>query len=266
MARMKAKPPCLAELSKFYDERYASSYMETLPRSWVRQVEDTLAEVSAPVDRLVDYGCGQGTWIPVLTERFPGVTICGIDISEQAIIKAKEKFPDYDLRVFDGSLAPFEPESFDMVFCFHALEHVTDLKRTVADLSRLVRKDGRIVAILPCGNDGSFEERLVRQIKDGREVSTDGGIRFFYEDPGHLRRLRTDELVRLLQSMTSRYAEPSTPISCGARSRGWREWALALCVSFATTEEAAQWGRRGLSSSFSDVSLFLWRSRCEFRG
>jgi trans-aconitate methyltransferase len=194
---MTPQSPNLAELAKFYDERYKHSYMESLPKPWVRQVEDTLAEISTPVEDLLDYGCGQGTWTPVLAKRFPDARLCGVDISEQAIIKARQKFPDCDFRVFDGSFAPFESESFDMIFSFHVLEHVADLKITVADLSRLARKNGCIAAILPCGNEGSFEERLVRQIEDGREVSVDRSGRFFYEDPSHLRRLRTNELVRL---------------------------------------------------------------------
>lgn len=171
--------------------------MESLYKRWVQQVEDTLAEISTPIESILDYGCGQGTWAPVLAKRFPTAKLRGIDISEQGIIKAKERFPNHDFRIFNGSSAPFESESFDVVFSFHVLEHVADLKMSVADLARLVRRNGYIVAALPCGNEGSLEERLVRQIEGGRDFSNDHSGRFFHEDPAHLRRLSTDELVRL---------------------------------------------------------------------
>jgi SAM-dependent methyltransferase len=198
---MTAESPNLHELGTFYDERYERGYMEAVSKDWLRQVSDTLVEVSVPVKDLLDYGCGQGTWIPVLANRFSGARISGVDVSERAITMARDKFPAVDFRCFDGILAPYESESFDMIFCFHVLEHVVDLKATIADLSRLVRRNGVIVAILPCGNQGSLEERIVRQTQDGWEVSVEGSRRFFYEDAGHLRRLTTHELVKCFEEV-----------------------------------------------------------------
>jgi ubiquinone/menaquinone biosynthesis C-methylase UbiE len=192
---MTVEPWDSRRLAEFYDQRYEGRYMEALPKDWVVQVIDTLAEIAIPVNDLLDYGCGQGTWIPLLAHRFPAARISGLEISTQALAKAKRKFPDYNLVAFDGSSAPFDAESFDLVFCFHVLEHVADLETTIADLVRLVRKGGRIVAILPSANENSLEERIVRQVQAGHELSSVGENRFFYEDAAHLRRLKTDELV-----------------------------------------------------------------------
>jgi hypothetical protein len=74
---------------------------------------------------------------------------------------------------------------------------VLDLSSTVWDMARLVGPGRQVVACLPCGNAGSFEERIVRSVKGGIETSRTGEARFFYEDEAHLRRVTTARLEEL---------------------------------------------------------------------
>jgi hypothetical protein len=64
-------------------------------------------------------------------------------------------------------------------------------------MARLVGPGRHVVACLPCGNAGSFEERIVRSVKGGIETSRTGEARFFYEDEAHLRRVTTARLEEL---------------------------------------------------------------------
>lgn len=183
------------QLGVYYDARYAGDYMTEWPAAEQRRVREVLAEVPRGIRKVLDYGCGQGAWLEVLGSRFPDAYISGIDISEQAIAKARPRCPGACLLTFDGSQAPFGPEAFDLVFSFHVLEHVWDIDVTVADMARLVKKGGYVCAIFPCGNPGSFEERLVTLVRGGVEPSATGERRFFYDDPGHLRRMTTHEIA-----------------------------------------------------------------------
>jgi SAM-dependent methyltransferase len=184
------------ELADYYDSRYAGEYMAEQPRLEVERVEQVLAAVRRPLERVLDFGCGRGGWIPVLERAFPGAELTGIDISATAIERAEASFPTHRFMSFDGRHAPLPDASADLVFSYHVLEHVLDLEGTVAEIARLLPEGGQACMILPCGNPGSLEERVVRMGADG--VDPDSG-RFFYEDPGHLRRLTSDRLSALFR-------------------------------------------------------------------
>jgi len=179
----------------YYDARYAGDYMTDWPSAEQHRVRQLLAEVPRGITEVLDYGCGQGAWLQVLKSQFPDARITGIDISEHAITKARLRRLPARVLTFDGGQAPFEPEAFDLVFSFHVLEHVWDIDLTVADMARLVKKGGYVCAVFPCGNHGSFEERVVSLVQGGLERSPTGESRFFYDDPGHLRRMTTREIA-----------------------------------------------------------------------
>jgi SAM-dependent methyltransferase len=208
------------DLARYYDERYAGAYMDEHPPEEMRRVADVLREIETDVESVLDYGCGQGAWTPVLTGLFPQARLSGIDISETAIDKARARFPRASFQGFDGESAPFENECFDLVFSYHVLEHVGDLEATVADMLRLVRPGGYLFAACPCGNGGSFEERIVQRIREGRERTPDGRTRFFYEDPGHLRRLETADL----EAVAARHEAPLVRAAFGNQLWGALEW------------------------------------------
>lgn len=150
-----------------------------------------------PADRIgsiLDYGCGQGGWIEHLSGALPGARVAGVEISGEAVGKVRARMPGIEIREFDGERAPMEDETFDLVFSYHVLEHVLDIEATVRDMSRLVRRGGYLCAMLPCGNAGSFEERLTRLMRDGKHRSITGSMRFYFEDPTHLRRMESDRI------------------------------------------------------------------------
>jgi ubiquinone/menaquinone biosynthesis C-methylase UbiE len=182
------------ELASFYDDRYAGDYMAEQPALEVRRVEQLLGEVRGPVASVLDFGCGRGGWIPVVERCFPGAALTGIDISDAAVEQARASFPSHRFLSFDGKRAPLADASAELVFCYHVLEHVLDLDAAVAEIARVLAPLGQACVILPCGNRGSLEERVARMGRDGIDPETG---RFFYEDPGHLRRLTSDALIAL---------------------------------------------------------------------
>jgi ubiquinone/menaquinone biosynthesis C-methylase UbiE len=192
-------------IKKQYDQRYHGDYMDADAYStWVHdglaalRVKETLQSVSAKPARVLDYGCGQGKWIPLLREVFPEAKITGIDISEIAVDKASHKYPYCTFKAFDGEWAPLADSSFDLIFSFHVLEHVLDIDATVRDIARLLCPGGQACIIFPCGNADSFEDRFVKLIKNGRELSPTGEKIFFFEKAeGHLRRMESTQSIAL---------------------------------------------------------------------
>jgi ubiquinone/menaquinone biosynthesis C-methylase UbiE len=194
-------------LRQLYDDRYAGDYMDTdAYTTWAHEglaeyrVRQTLEQVSNQPRRILDYGCGQGKWTPLLRSMYPDAEIVGIDISEVAIAKASQKFPQDQFLVFDGDHASLDDSSFDLVFSFHVLEHVLDVAASIKDIARLLRPGGYACIIFPCGNKNSFEDRLVNMMQDGRRLSATGEPVFFFEvADGHMRRMPSAQAIALFK-------------------------------------------------------------------
>lgn len=193
--------------SELYDQRYAGDYMDTDAYSvWghgdlrTQQVLDTLSAVQIQPQSILDYGCGVGAWLGLLSRAFPDARISGVDISKTAIEKARDKFPQHRLESFNGLTAPFEDAQFDLVFSYHVLEHVDDIDASILDISRMLTPGGYAVIIFPCGNEGSFLDRTMRLISNSRLPTTDNRMVLFFETAdGHVRRMTSSDTVAIFE-------------------------------------------------------------------
>jgi len=95
---------------------------------------------------LLDVGCGSGTLPGLLKQR--GFRPLGVDFSEEA---ARVAEAENGIRVLVGSLeqARFPDESFDMVTLFHVMEHVSEPRRVLAEVRRVLKPDGVVVLQVP---------------------------------------------------------------------------------------------------------------------
>jgi SAM-dependent methyltransferase len=107
-----------------------------------------LARLGVRGESILDVGCGAGTNLDLLSERFPGSSIHGIDIESAPLRYCRE---DRALPVFQADLAnlPFRAGSFDLVCAFDALEHVEDDERALRGLFEACRPGGTLVATVP---------------------------------------------------------------------------------------------------------------------
>ena len=186
----------LDKLGDYYDGRYEGDYMARHADLEPWRVRDSLASIALPADAtVVDYGCGRGAWVPLLRATYPGARLVGVEISPKAVHQARLDHPDAEFHAFDGRRAPLPDASADLVFSYHVLEHVLDLSETVADMVRIARPGGHLVAIMPCANPGSVENLTARLIDGAFEPSSTGERRLFCEDRGHLRRLSSEQLA-----------------------------------------------------------------------
>ncbi len=73
----------------------------------------------------------------------------GVDISSYAIARAREQFPDIDFRRARAEQLPFAAGTFDIVTSFDTLEHLPDVSGAVAELHRVLRPKGTLLARMP---------------------------------------------------------------------------------------------------------------------
>lgn len=204
---MPAQTDSRSATSALYDLRYTDDYMDTDAYAlWghgngrTQRVVETLRTVGVTPQSVLDYGCGVGAWLGVLSRTFPNSKVHGVDISSVAIAKARKKYPDYRLEDFDGSLMPFADELFDLVFSYHVLEHVDDIEASIRDIARVTRPGGHAVIIFPCDNPGSFLDRTMNLIRDSRLPTPDGRtVLFFERADGHVRRMTSADTTEIFR-------------------------------------------------------------------
>lgn len=126
---------------------------------WIDLLDWTAKKISTRPSVIADIGCGTGNLIDCITEHYGDAFIYGVDLSEDALEPAKQRFKKYDNIQFKvGSLdrLPFGDESVDVITCTEVLEHTFPevFTRCFAEVKRVLKKDGYFVASVP------FDEKI----------------------------------------------------------------------------------------------------------
>jgi len=111
-------------------------------------------------------GCGSGIEAAVLA-RDLNARVTGIDISTNFDPVAAEAA---DLRYGDATQMDFDDASFDLVFSFHALEHIPNHRKALSEMHRVLRMGGGWLSGAPnrdrlIGYLGSRDASLAEKIR-----------------------------------------------------------------------------------------------------
>jgi SAM-dependent methyltransferase len=104
------------------------------------------------VRQALDVGCGTGAFLlPVARRLVPrGATVIGLDLAEGTLGQARARVQAEGLPVEcvlgDVEALPFDDGSFDLVLANYLLYHVPDLERAIAQLRRVLRPGGMLLA------------------------------------------------------------------------------------------------------------------------
>ncbi|NBB98144.1 MAG: 3-demethylubiquinone-9 3-O-methyltransferase [Alphaproteobacteria bacterium] len=119
---------------------------------WVRTLKNLVPGRLTWMDRQIDWagcsaldlGCAGGFMAEALDDR--GAAVTGIDPAAEAIAAARAHAQQagrsirYDVGA--GEALPYPDAGFDVVVCVDVLEHVQDLARVLAEVSRCLRPGG----------------------------------------------------------------------------------------------------------------------------
>lgn len=95
--------------------------------------------------RVLEVGCGVGAQTAILLERFPNITVTGIDISETQLKRAKDhlkesvKMGRAQLVRTSADQLPFQDNSFDAAFSTWFLEHVQNPVEILNEIRRVLK-------------------------------------------------------------------------------------------------------------------------------
>ena len=123
--------------------RTAATYADGFEAMTGAAAEATLDAAGVGLgSHVLDVGTGPGTLIGPALAR--GATVIALDLTDEMINEARQRFPDVEIRVGKASDLPFDVESFDAVtlgFCVH---HMAEPARALTEAHRVLRPGGRI--------------------------------------------------------------------------------------------------------------------------
>jgi SAM-dependent methyltransferase len=101
-------------------------------------------------ERLLDVGCGDGTFTRVLDEKFR--EICGIDVQDTFLEQfrlAVRNDARFAIANMSASEMLFPDEHFDTVITIETLEHIPDLDGAASEICRVLRRGGELLITVP---------------------------------------------------------------------------------------------------------------------
>jgi ubiquinone/menaquinone biosynthesis C-methylase UbiE len=100
-----------------------------------------------PGNDLLEAGCGTGKTTGWLAEQVEPGRVTAVDFAMQMIECARSKGIYADFTCLDLVTDDLGRERFDVVFCFHAFPHFRDQPAVLANFSRALRPNGRLLVV-----------------------------------------------------------------------------------------------------------------------
>lgn len=175
---------------EIFDKEYSTykDYLVNWRRSYLKRLFECLQLKKG--DRFLDVGVG-GSGYTVIEAVKKGITAYGIDISQEAIKKAKDfakkGLSKEELKMChfiraEAENLPYPNKYFNKLSCIAVLEHVVDDEGAIEEFSRVLKENGLLFLTVPNRFQSRFS--LFRIFNNDKEV-------------GHLKRYDKKKLLKL---------------------------------------------------------------------
>lgn len=192
----------MIEMGNQFEKSYFNSEIMDEKRAltregYVRIVKKIVLEMPHN-HKILDVGCGRGAYLKDVHKLRPDLELYGVDIGD-----VEEYLPDYiNFKKSSGDNLPFENEKFDLIICFHVLEHVLNPYEFLKEFHRVLKNDGFVYIEMPYYKTTSIP---------------DGNLNF-WSDPTHIKPYTYRSVERMLKESGFEVVEIKI----------WRSWITIL--------------------------------------
>ena len=131
---------------QYWRERIKESSAEDRNEKEPNEIFETASSALTGGNRILDVGCGDGSFSQYSKEKFR--RLYGTEISEEAAHIAQKQGVLTTITDLNSSLS-YKDNTFDAVTCLDVIEHLPDPRLLLAEIYRVLRPDGQLVATTP---------------------------------------------------------------------------------------------------------------------
>jgi SAM-dependent methyltransferase len=136
------------EVPEYFDREYFT--LHDGKARYLAALTDVLRSHGIDVGRVLDVGCGFGFFVEALEDR--GYEPSGLEISEYACDRARERTGAPIVAGSAERAFPFGAGSFDAVTMFDVIEHLEDYEAALVECRRVLRPGGGLFVITLSGH------------------------------------------------------------------------------------------------------------------
>ncbi|MFA6268263.1 MAG: class I SAM-dependent methyltransferase [archaeon] len=105
-------------------------------------------------EKVLDIGCGSGTFSRTLAKKYPQLKIVGVDISKKAINYARKKTMSEGIKNINFCVSSIEDikikfNDFDVAVVSHIIEHVKNPAKAIIEVKKKLKIGGTIFLTTP---------------------------------------------------------------------------------------------------------------------
>lgn len=157
-----------------------------------------LTEAIPSTGTVIDVACGNAPMAALVGSRWIGVDR---SVAELALGRSSQTQP---LVLGDAATLPFAVGAADTVVCSMSLQVLEPLSSVIAELGRVIRRGGRLIAIVPTRHPLTWRDRwrylgLTRALHDGLAFPNDPAL-------GHLAGVMGDAGFDVVDDQSRRFA------------------------------------------------------------
>jgi ubiquinone/menaquinone biosynthesis C-methylase UbiE len=133
-----------SETQEYYDD-FSGWYERERHHGYHAMLDDLQLEILRPLAAgrdVLEVGCGTGLLMQGLADT--ARKLAGVDLSPGMLRPARER--GFDVLEGSAEALPVADDSFDLAFSFKVLAHVPDIERALAEMLRVIRPGGYMVA------------------------------------------------------------------------------------------------------------------------
>ena len=99
--------------------------------------------------RVIDVGCADGGYLPLLSTHLHASLIIGVDLSQKELqlLKRRQIHPKSAYARVDATALPFATSTFDLIFSKDLLHHLSNPLRALHEFKRVLKPDGAMVIV-----------------------------------------------------------------------------------------------------------------------
>ncbi len=105
-------------------------------------------------EKILDIGCGSGTFSRMLARKYPQAQITGVDVSKKVIEFAEKQTASEDIRNLDFAVGPIEQlpvadNAYDAVNGVHLIEHLVNPDGALVEVNKKIKPGGLLYITTP---------------------------------------------------------------------------------------------------------------------